>query len=218
MIRPDLEKGLLEMNMSLSDDCIQSFERFANELIKWNRKMNLTAICKDSDIAVKHMIDSLVFASCINSHESVMDIGSGAGIPALPLKIVKPETKIVSVDAVGKKIMFQRHFARLLGLEGFEALHARVETLHTTYAGFFDVVSSRAFSKLDTFVTLAAPMLKSGGRMIAMKGPDVQSEIEEAKGDLYSLGFEINSVQSYTLPMNKGSRCLVTISAVSAHK
>jgi 16S rRNA (guanine527-N7)-methyltransferase len=61
-------------------------------------------------------------------------------------------------------------------------------------------------------------MLKSGGRMIAMKGPDVQSEIEEAKGDLYSLGFEINSVQSYTLPMNKGSRCLVTISAVSAHK
>jgi len=147
-----------------------------------------------------------------------MDIGSGAGIPALPLKIVKPETKIVSVDAVGKKIMFQRHIARLLGLEGFEALHARVETLHTTYAGFFDVISSRAFSKLDTFVTLAAPMIKSGGRMIAMKGPDVQSEIEEAKGDLYSLGFEINSVQNYTLPMNKGSRCLVTISAVNSHK
>jgi 16S rRNA (guanine527-N7)-methyltransferase len=93
-----------------------------------------------------------------------------------------------------------------------------VETLHTTYSGFFDVISSRAFSKLDTFVALAAPMLKCGGRLIAMKGPEVQSEIEEAKAGLCSLGFEIQSVQNYSLPMNKGNRCLVIISAVSAHK
>ncbi len=218
MIATDLEKGLLEMNMTLSSDCIQSFERFALELKKWNRKINLTAICKDSDIAVKHFIDSLLFASCINSNNTVLDIGSGAGIPAIPLKIVKPDTRVVSVDAVGKKIMFQRHVARLLGLEGFEALHARVESLHAVYAGFFDVISSRAFSMLDTFVALAAPMLKSSGRIIAMKGPDVQSEIDEAKGRLCSLGFEISSVQNYLLPLNKGGRSLITISAVNAHK
>lgn len=218
MIRPDLEKALHEMDLSISDECIQAFEAFAAELIKWNRKFNLTAICKNSDIAVKHIIDTLVFAECVKSDKSLLDIGSGAGIPAIPLKIYKPEIKVVSVDAVGKKIMFQRHVARLLALDGFEALHARVESLHPTHAGEFDVITSRAFSSLDTFVALAAPLLKSGGRMIAMKGPDVQAEIDSAGDKLLSLGFEISSVRDYSLPMNKGRRCLVTISAVKAQK
>jgi 16S rRNA (guanine527-N7)-methyltransferase len=218
MIRPDLEKGLLEMNLSISDECIQSFELFAFELKKWNRKVNLTAICKDSDIAVKHVIDSLQFASCITANDVVLDIGSGAGIPAIPLKILKPDVTIVSVDAVGKKIMFQRHIARLLGLKGFEALHARVETLQSTHAGFFDVISSRAFSKLDAFVALASPLLKSGGKIIAMKGPDVQAEMDAARDELRHLGFEISSVQNYSLPMNKGGRSLVTISELKARK
>ena len=206
------------MNLNLSDECICSFEIFAAELKKWNCKVNLTALCKDADIAIKHVIDSLVFASCIHADETVLDIGSGAGVPAIPLKIVKSGVSVVSVDAVGKKIMFQRHVARLLGLKKFEALHARVESLHTSHAGFFDVITSRAFSNLNLFVTLAAPMLKNGGRMIAMKGLEVQSEIDNARDDLRLLGFEISSVQNYSLPMSKGSRSLVTISAVNAHK
>jgi 16S rRNA (guanine527-N7)-methyltransferase len=218
MIRPDLEKALDEMHLELSEECKQSFELFATELKKWNRKINLTAICKDTDIAVKHVIDSIFFAESVRSDNTLLDIGSGAGIPAIPLKIVNPHISVVSVDAVGKKIMFQRHVARLLRLDKFEALHARVETLHFTRAGFFDVITSRAFSRLDTFVALAAPLLKDGGRMIAMKGPEVQAEIASAAEDLYALGFEISSVKNYSLPMNKGSRCLVTISAVNAHK
>jgi len=218
MIRPDLEKALLEMDLSLPDGCIQSFELFATELKKWNRTFNLTAICKDSDIAVKHVIDSIIFTACVESEDYLLDIGSGAGIPAIPLKIVKPGIKVVSVDAVGKKIMFQRHVARLLDLDGFEALHARVESLHSTHAGFFDVITSRAFSRLDVFVALAAPLLKNGGRIIAMKGPEVQSEIDSARERLSSLGFAISSVKNYSLPMNKGKRCLVTISAANAHK
>lgn len=218
MIRPDLEKALLEMNLSLSNESIQSFELFATELKKWNRKINLTAISKDSDIAVKHVIDSLVFAANINTCDSVMDIGSGAGVPAIPLKIVKPEVRVVSVDAVGKKIMFQRHIARVLGLDSFEAVHARVESLYSVYAGAFDVITSRAFSRLDMFVALAAPLLKSGGRLIAMKGPEVQTEIDSAADELRLLGFEISLIQNYSLPMNKGTRSLVTISAANARK
>jgi 16S rRNA (guanine527-N7)-methyltransferase len=218
MIRPDLEKGLLEMQLSLSDDCIRTFELFATELKKWNRKINLTAICKDSEIAVKHVIDSVIFASTIMSHERVLDIGSGAGVPAIPLKILKPEINVVSVDAVGKKIMFQRHVARMLGFSGFEAIHSRIESLHDTHAGVFDVITSRAFSRLDIFVALAAPLLKSGGRIIAMKGPDVQSEIESSKTELASLGFQICSVKTYSLPLNKGERTLVILTAVNAHK
>jgi 16S rRNA (guanine527-N7)-methyltransferase len=218
MIRPDLEKALLEMNFSLSDESFQLFELFAIELKKWNSKINLTAICNDSDIAIKHVFDSLVFAMYIKNNENVLDIGSGAGVPAIPLKIYKPEVRVVSVDSVGKKIMFQKHVARLLGLKGFEALHSRVESLHSSHAGLFDVISSRAFSRLDMFVSMAAPLLKCGGKIIAMKGPEVQSEIDSAKSSLFALGFEISSIINYTLPMDKGNRCLVTISAVKAHE
>jgi 16S rRNA (guanine527-N7)-methyltransferase len=214
VIRPALEKGLAEMGMSLSEERIQSIELFAVELKKWNRKVNLTSICKDVDIAIKHIIDSLVFAACVNDGEYVLDIGSGAGVPAIPLKIAHPGVRVVSVDAVGKKIFFQRHVARVLALKNFEALHTRVECLHATHAGKFDVITSRAFSRLEMFVALAAPLLKSGGRIIAMKGPQVDNEFEQIRDQLRLLGFEISSIDSYSLPMNKGERSLVTISAV----
>jgi 16S rRNA (guanine527-N7)-methyltransferase len=218
MIRPALEKGLGEKGMALSEERIQSFELFAEELKKWNRKFNLTSICKDADIAVKHIIDSLVFAACVNDGDTVLDIGSGAGIPAIPLKIAKPDAQVISVDAVGKKIIFQRHAARVLALKNFEALHARAETLHDTHAGTFDVITSRAFSRLEMFVALAAPLLKIGGRIIAMKGPHVTAEFDLTGDDLQRMGFEISSVEAYSLPMNKGERSLVTITAVKAHE
>ena len=217
MISPALEQGLAEMGMSLSEECIQSFELFAEELKKWNRKVNLTSIHKDVDIAIKHILDALIFATCVKDGDRVLDIGSGAGVPAIPLKIVKPEVHVVSVDAVGKKILFQRHIARVLGLNDFEALHARVEALHATHAGNFDVITSRAFSRLEMFVALAAPLLKSGGRMIAMKGPSVNNEFEHSGDELRRLGFEISLIESYSLPMNKGERSLVTVTAIKAH-
>ena len=204
------------MGMSLSEEQINSFELFAAELKKWNRKVNLTSICKDVDIAVKHIIDSLVFAACVNDGEHVLDIGSGAGMPAIPLKIANPEARVVSVDAVGKKILFQRHVARMLGLKDFEALHTRVEDLHATHACRFDVITSRAFSRMELFVALAAPLLKSGGRIIAMKGPHVDNEFDGTGDKLRLLGFEISSAGTYSLPMNKGERSLVTVTAVKA--
>jgi 16S rRNA (guanine527-N7)-methyltransferase len=216
VIRPALEKGLGEMGMTLSEERISSFELFAAELKKWNRKVNLTSICKDVDIAVKHIIDSLVFAACVNETDKVLDIGSGAGVPAIPLKIVKFDANVVSVDAVGKKILFQRHVARMLAFKNFEALHTRVENIYSTRAGEFDVITSRAFSKLEMFVALAAPLLKSGGRIIAMKGPHVDNEFERAGDELRPLGFEISSVETYSLPMNKGERSLVTVTAVKS--
>jgi len=215
MIRPVLEQGLLEMGLQLSEEQIRSFELFADELKKWNRKINLTSICKDADIAVKHIIDSLLLARQVHDADHVLDIGSGAGIPAIPLKITHPALRMVSVDAVGKKILFQRHVARVLGLKDFEALHSRVENLHATHGGSFDLITSRAFSSLEMFVALASPLLKKGGRIIAMKGPRVDSEFVQAEEELRRLGFEISSVDAYSLPMNKGERTLATIIAAN---
>lgn len=216
MIRPALEEGLAEMGMGLPEKCFQAFELFAAELKKWNRKVNLTSLCKDADIAVKHIVDALVFAARVQDGDQVLDIGSGAGVPAIPLKVVHPGVRVVSVDAVRKKILFQRHVARLLALKDFEALHTRVEDLHATHAGRFDVITSRAFSSLEMFVALAAPLLKSGGRIIAMKGPHADDEFDRAGERLRHLGFEISLVEPYSLPMDKGERNLVTITAVKA--
>jgi 16S rRNA (guanine527-N7)-methyltransferase len=216
VIRPVLEKGLAESGIALQEKYYPAFETFADELKKWNKKVNLTAICDDTDIAVKHIIDSLVFAACLKDGESVLDIGSGAGVPAIPLKIANPDIRVVSVDAVGKKILFQRHVARLLAFKEFEALHCRVESLHQSHAGCFDVIVSRAFSRLELFVALACPLLKSGGKIIAMKGPGVHDEFGDVtEAGLRSSGFEISSIRAYSLPLNKGERNLVTITAVN---
>jgi 16S rRNA (guanine527-N7)-methyltransferase len=152
----------------------------------------------------------------VNDGDYVLDIGSGAGVSAIPLKIAKPEVRVVSVDTVGKKILFQRHVARALALNDFEALHSRVENLHSTHAGRFDVITSRAFSRLEMFVALAVPLLKSGGRIIAMKGPHIDDEFDRVGAELRLAGFEISSIVTYSLPMHKGERSLVTVTAVKA--
>ena len=181
MIGHMLKQRAQEMGLLLSEENVQAFELYVAELKKWNRKVNLTAITADGEIVVKHIIDSLVFAEHVHDSESVLDIGSGAGLPAIPLKIVKPMVSVVSVDAVGKKILFQRHVARLLKFNYFEAMHARVESMRETGTRRFDVITSRAFSQLEQFVVLSAPLLAMGGRMIAMKGPSAIEEIKKSE-------------------------------------
>lgn len=211
MIREYLVKGAIEAGLHLGEETIRALELYAAELGKWNRKVNLTAISTERDIAVKHLIDALMFADYVTEAGSLLDIGSGAGVPAIPFKIVRPDVTVVSVDAVGKKINFQRHVARLLKLENFSALHSRVECMHVSHAGFFDVITSRAFSDLEKFALLAAPLLKPGGRMIAMKGPAVEQEISNEMLRLQESDFEICSRHHYELPFGSGKRCLVVI-------
>ena len=206
-----LKQRAEEMGLTLSDENTQAFELYVAELKKWNSKVNLTAITADGEIVVKHIIDSLVFAAHIKDGDSLLDIGSGAGLPAIPLKIVKPMVSVVSVDAVNKKILFQRHVARLLGFNHFEALHARIENMPDAGSRRFDVITSRAFSRLEQFVALAAPLLATGGRMIAMKGPAAIEEMKKQAELISRLGFEISAIHSYKLPLNAGERNLIVI-------
>lgn len=211
MIGQMLKQRAQEMGLLLSEENVQAFELYVVELKKWNRKVNLTAITADGEIVVKHIIDSLVFAEYVHDSESVLDIGSGAGLPAIPLKIVKPTVSVVSVDAVSKKILFQRHVARLLKFNYFEAMHARVESMQETGNRRFDLITSRAFSQLEQFVVLSAPLLAMGGRMIAMKGPSAIEEIKKSEEILGRLDFKIAAVHSYKLPFNAGERNLIII-------
>jgi 16S rRNA (guanine527-N7)-methyltransferase len=141
----------------------------------------------------------------------MLDMGSGAGLPIIPLKIIKPATIMVSVDAVAKKINFQRYMIRVLGLQRIEVLQARAEDLHGAYASKFNIITSRAFTSLGNFVSLAAPLLARGGRLIAMKGADAEDEIAASNDRLKELGFTVAAIHRYDLPCNMGKHSLVVL-------
>jgi 16S rRNA (guanine527-N7)-methyltransferase len=199
-----------KQGISLSESEVTAFESYAAELKKWNSKVNLTSITKDSEIAIKHFIDSLNLLPFISEGNRLLDIGSGAGMPIIPLKIMRQEIPMVSIDAVAKKINFQRHVVRLLCLQNIEAVHGRVEDLDTSN-GLFKIITSRAFTRLDRFVTLAAPLLEEDGVIIAMKGYQALGEITASDDLINNAGFTITAVKHYSLPMGMGERVLTFI-------
>ncbi len=206
-----LLNGAAEIGVELSERQIDSLLLLMLQLKKWNRKFNLTAITKERDIVVKHFLDSLTVSQRIAAGCRVLDLGSGAGFPALPLALVRPDLIVTSVDAVEKKIFFQRHGARLLELERFTTLHARGEALAVSHTGRFDVVISRAFSSLLKLVTLAQPLLAPGGVIIAMKGKSGGDEAKEATPFLEERGVLLREVVRLRLPVSADERTLVIL-------
>ena len=207
-------RGAAELGIALSPRELGKFHAFAGELQKWSRKINLTAITGDEEIAVKHFLDSLTLLKVIGHKGRLLDIGSGGGFPAIPLKIARHDLRIVSVDAVEKKIIFQRHAARLLGLHDFEALHARGEELARGYAGSFDWVVSRAFSDIPTFVRIALPLLADRGRIVAMKGRGGRDEAETVAASLAELGVRVVEIIEFRLPVSGDARSLIVMERV----
>lgn len=213
MISDILIQATREIGLTISEEHIKSFGIYVSELKKWNGRINLTAITGDKEIAIKHIFDSLQLAAHVSDEDFLLDMGSGAGLPVIPLKIVKQNTAMLSVDAVAKKITFQRHVIRLLGLQKIEALHTRIEDMQKTHAAKFSIITSRAFTKLDHFVSLATPMLASGGRLIAMKGTDVENEIADSNDIMKRVGCIVTDIQYYELPCGMGKHSLVVIAA-----
>jgi len=209
-----LKKGAAELGIGLTDAQLNSLNLFAEELKKWNRKINLTAITDDEGIAVKHLVDSLSLLKVVRGPGRLLDIGSGGGFPCIPVKVVQPDLDIVSVDAVVKKVSFQKQAVRLLNLATFTAMHVRAETLAEQYPESFDWVVSRAFSDIPSFVAMALPVLKQEGRIVAMKGKNAADEIDAAEGELAKLGARVESVLEFPLPCSGDVRSLVIIAKV----
>lgn len=204
---------LAQMNIPIDREAIDRLISFLNELLRWNRRINLTAIT-DPEVAVeKHLVDSLTLVPLLRGDERVLDLGSGGGFPCIPLKIFFPGLRVFSVDSVQKKIVFQRHAARLLGLQHFEAFHGRAEDLPRIghFSEGFDVVLSRAFTSLPSFAALARHCLAPGGRIIAMKGAEGEKELEEAQTHLENLGLVCREVRRMRLTASGAERTLLVL-------
>jgi 16S rRNA (guanine527-N7)-methyltransferase len=209
-----LIKAAAELNLELAEQQMSACELVLQELLRWNKKINLTAITSRDEMTVKHLIDSLHLAPQLRPGDRALDIGSGAGFPALVLAIARPDCLITSIDAVGKKISFQKHICRLLKLSNLEPLHGRVEQLAADRPAGFDLVTSRAFSSLELFVRLAAPLASAAGRMISMRGADGQQEAVCLQESVTATRFVVEPTLKYCLPMKMGERSLVIMRKV----
>ena len=203
-----LTKGLDHLNYHLSPLQMEQIRVYASQLMLWNKKINLTAIRKTEEIAEKHFIDSIAASTFLPAADRVVDIGSGGGFPGIVFKILDPDLDMVLVDASQKKVNFLKHVIRTVGLEGIEAIHARVEALQrlSPYAGSFDLAVSRAFSALDKFVGLAQPLIKPDGWISAMKGKNFSEEIFSSIKAAYDI-----QTDHYQLPFEKSDRYMLLL-------
>ena len=174
-------EGAGQLDIQLDGGHTEKFALHARELFRWNRRMNLTAIKKPLDVAVKHYLDSILPAKFIPQGASLLDIGSGAGFPGIPLKIFMPSLSVTMMDATRKKVSFLKHTIRELHLSHIWAVHARIEDYikDKSINKRFDVIICRAFSGLRFFVMSVLPLMKSGGVLIALKGREAEDELQQ---------------------------------------
>lgn len=210
-LEQELHRQLGRLGIAVTDEMVDRLLRLQGELLRWNRTHNLTAITDPQEALEKHLVDSLTLLQCLPMEGRLLDLGSGGGFPCLPVKITRPGIAVVSVDAVAKKIAFQRHAGRKLGLKGFEPLHIRAEELAAEpgYRAGFDLVVSRAFTSLRGFVELALPYLKPGGLIVAMKGPEGEKELLEDKTWLQQHGVTCERQIRFELPASGAVRVLL---------
>jgi 16S rRNA (guanine527-N7)-methyltransferase len=206
-----LVRGAEQIGLTVNSHEVESFLFHITELKKWNKKINLTSLEDDVEIGAKHFLDSLTVAPYVHGKQRVLDIGTGAGFPSLPLKIISPTMELVLLESSQKKVFFLRHIVRGLKLEGVAIIHARAEDreIKERYARSFDLVLARALADLPTSLRLALPYIKRGGCVVGMRGKKGEEEIHEV--DLDALGLRLIEMRKLTLPFVEESRVLLLL-------
>ncbi len=193
---------LNEFNIELNEEKLNKFEIYLNELIESNKQFNLTRIVDEKDVLEKHFLDSLIINKYINSKDKVIDIGSGAGFPGIPLKIFLDNINILMVDSVNKKVDFINKIINKLKLENALAIHDRAEDLahNIEYREQYNVAVSRAVANMSTLAEYLIPFVKIGGKIIYIKGPNIEEELNNSKNAINILGGKVEEIYEYKLP------------------
>lgn len=196
----------------------QQFGVYLAELIKWNKRINLTGITDAKQVVIKHFLDSLAYLKGFGSGDvKIIDIGSGAGFPGLPLKIVKPELQLTLLDARFKRVVFLKELCRRLKLKEIQCLHGRAEELATVsrHHQQYDVAVARALTRLERLISLAFPFIVPGGKLLVSYGSQIDRQLESASGVLDSQGGSLEAVTPVKLPFSNLTRNIVTIKKCS---
>lgn len=207
------KKEISNNNIKVENIDYKKFYIYMKEIIEWNDKINVTAITDEKEFLVKHFIDSLTANSFLEDKKSAIDIGTGAGFPGIPLKIVNPNMKVTLIDSVNKKLNVIREVSGKIGLQNLEIIHTRAEdlALDKNYRESFDYATTRAVSRLNTIVEYMLPFIKLGGKAICMKGPNIDEEVDEAKKAINLLGGKIEKIEKLIID-NEYERNIIIIS------
>ena len=212
-----LKQHAAPFGITLTDAQLMRFDRYAAFLLDWSTRMNLTAIKDDEGIAVKHFLDSILIVQKVGIPEgaSLIDVGSGAGFPGVPVKIMREDVAVTLADSTNKRITFLTELLKELSLTG-STVHARAEELGCDkgYRERYDIATARAVAHLRELTEYCLPFVKTGGVFAAMKSGNVDTELQEAARAIKTLGGEVQEVLRFTLP-DAGERTIVLIKKIS---
>lgn len=207
------QAGLQQLGLSLSERQREQFLRYRDELLDWNTRVNLTAITKPEEVLVKHFLDSLALLLAYDRPAArLLDIGTGAGFPGIPLKIVRPEWQVTLLEATGKKVAFLRHIIETLQLKNIVAMQGRAEELahKRGYRAAFDLVTARAVAALPTLLEYCAPFCRVGGEIVLPKKGDLAAELAQGQRAAKQLGAIFKTDIPVSLPgLDNDRRLLV---------
>lgn len=217
MNKEEFKKVFMEyakkIDIDINEEQINKFYDYMNLLIEWNKKINLTAITDYNEIILKHFVDSLTINKYIKENNYVVDVGTGAGFPGIPLKIIRDDINIVLVDSLNKRINFLNEVIKELNLKNIETVHARAEEFgrNKKYRQKFDVATSRAVANLSTLSEYMIPLVKINGRCICMKGKEIKEELKDSLNAIKVLGGKVENVEEFELADNDINRSIIYI-------
>ena len=201
-------------NISLSPAQLDQLDHYAEILVSYNEKVNLTAITSPEGIEDRHFADSLLFAAQPEVQGKMVDVGTGAGFPGMPMAILEPTARLTLLDSLGKRIDFLQETAEALKLENVTCIHARAEEFAADHRERYDYAVSRAVAALPVLSELALPLVKPGGAFLAMKSVDSDAEIDSARSAIGQLGGKIEKLLDYTVPCTEVRHRVVLIRKV----
>lgn len=215
MYPEEFRKQLLAEDVALTDQQMAQFDTYFHLLVEWNEKMNLTAITEEKEVYLKHFYDSLLVGlkMSLDPQASICDVGSGAGFPSIPLKILYPELSVTIVDSLKKRITFLQELTDQLGLTNVHLYHDRAETFgqNPAFREQFDYVTARAVARLNVLAELCLPLVKKDGYFLALKAAKSDEELQEAKPAIAQLGGKFIEEKTMALPLSGDERHLLVI-------
>lgn len=214
--KEEMSINLMALNLKLDDNQIRNFYDFMNLLIEKNKVMNLTGITEPKEVVLKHFIDSLTILKYINKNDNIIDVGTGAGFPGIPLKIAENSLEITLLDSLNKRINFLNEVIEKINLYKVKTIHGRAEDFgqNFEYREKYDVAVSRAVAPLNILLEYMLPFVKVGGSCICMKGSNCDEEIENAKKTIEILGGKIEKIEKFNLPKSDNNRTICIIKKV----
>lgn len=212
----EFKEELQKRGITVTEEKMARFDRYLDLLREWNEKINLTAITEPEEVYLKHFYDSLTAGLFVNFKDgvpSLCDVGSGAGFPSIPLKIIYPNIKITIVDSLNKRIQFLKTVSEDLGLEDVSFYHDRAETFgqNPQFRESFDYVTARAVARMSVLSELCLPLVKKNGTFIAMKASSTEQELIDGKKAIAVLGGKLREDIAFELPKEAGERHIVLI-------